>query len=85
MTFVLTEAKKKFLASEEAKWATEQLQQMVDDSDFNTPTKSFYIRTELQIMSFVEWNMLYLCEHPQIRVQDYLSNLRLKTRLRRSR
>lgn len=85
MTFRSSESRRVFLASAEAMWAKEQLQMLVEDSKYNTPDKPSYASPELEPLSFVDWNLIYLCEHPQIRVADYLSNVRLKTRLRVSR
>jgi len=82
MAFILSESKKRFLASDEAKWATEQLQLMVDDDQYITPSKSIYVRAEMHTLSYIEWNLMYLCEHPQTRVNDYLSNQRLRSKIR---
>ncbi len=80
MTFVASVTKLKFLASDEAAWAKEQLEVMVSDSRYNTPTKPFYIHDQPEDVSFAEQHLRYLSEHPQIKVQEYISNLRLKTR-----
>jgi hypothetical protein len=85
MTFIPTESRRKFLASDEALWAREQLQLLVDNTQYNTPEKASYAHPETQPLSFVEWNLMYLTEHPQIRVSDYISNVRLRTRLRVAR
>ena len=85
MTFKSTEARQKFWASDDAAWARAQLQLLVEDAGYNTPEKSSYAHPEVLPLSFVEWNLLYLCEHPQIRVSDYISNVRLRTRISVSR
>jgi hypothetical protein len=85
MTFKPSESRRKFWASDEAAWAKEQLEILVEDDSYNTPVKSSYGTPEVEPLSFVDWNLNYLCEHPQIRASDYISNVRLRTRLRVSR
>lgn len=85
MTFTSSEAKRRFLASDQATWAREQLQLMVEDSQYNTPSKPSYTYPDTGNISFIEWHIMYLCEHLQITPQDYLSNLRLKTKIRVAR
>jgi len=72
---------KKFLASEEATSLRAELEKMVTSPLFNT--KSTYSPASLDSdLLFVDKHMTYLSKHPTTNPQQYLSNLRLMTRLR---
>lgn len=60
------------------------LEAMTADLKFNT-VSSYSPNAELysdNLMPFVDKHMNYLVTHPAINPQEYLANLRLKTRLR---
>lgn len=70
----------KFLASDAAVLAREQLMKMMDDPEFNT--RSTYSPSSEERMLFVDKHMKYLGQHPNLNPQHYLSNLRLMTRIK---
>jgi len=70
----------KFLASDAAKIAREDLVKMMDDPCFNTT--SMYSPSSDDKMLFVDRHMKYLGQHPSLNPQHYLSNLRLMTRIK---
>jgi len=70
----------KFLASDTAKEARKELMKMMDDPGFNTT--STYSPSSVERMLFVDKHMKYLGQHPNLNPQQYLSNLRLMTRIR---
>ncbi|QQS19455.1 hypothetical protein IPL85_04195 [Candidatus Saccharibacteria bacterium] len=73
-----------FLQSEEGKIFCRKLQAMLEDEAFTT-TSSYNPNAEIypdHSMSFVDKHVAYLCAHPGITAEQYLSNLRLKTRIR---
>jgi hypothetical protein len=76
----LTLHQQAFMKSEAGVDAKEQLQLMVNNPLYNT-RETYSSGPELST-SFVDKHMLYLSEHPKLSVQHYLSNLRLKTKLR---
>ncbi len=80
MSFIASVTRQKFLASEDAAWAKEQLEEMTHDDAYNTPTRPFYIHGQVTSPSFTDQHLLYLSEHPNLKVVEYISNLRLKTR-----
>lgn len=69
-----------FFQSDEARKAAIQLRLMVNDPAYNT-RQTFSALTGGST-SFVDKHMWYLSEHLNINVQHYLSNLRLKTKIR---
>jgi hypothetical protein len=81
MSLTANEYKRQFLASEEAVTIKQQLRLMVDDPRYNT--QSFYTSMQDEDISFVEKHIAYLSEHPKIKTSEYLSNLRLRTKLRK--
>ena len=73
-----------FFESEEGIEIKETLQRMAADLAFNTESSysaNSTLHPDNQI-SFVEKHMTYLNIHPAINPREYLSNLRLMTRLR---
>jgi hypothetical protein len=73
-----------FLSSEEGIESRRALQHMVADATYNTdPTYSSNTKLHPNnLISFVDKHMDYLCSHPAIDPQHYLSNLRLISRLK---
>lgn len=74
-----------FYISEEGIKVAEELRLMVTDEAFMTGS-SFSANTEKygdNLIPFVDKHMAYLRDHPTINSRQYLSNLRLKTRLQR--
>jgi hypothetical protein len=76
----LTLRQKAFLESEDAATVKMQLKLMVSDPVYNT--RASYHSSILAGTSFVDKHMLYLSLHPAISIQHYLSNLRLKSKIR---
>lgn len=79
-------AKKKncFIDDIEATEIERRLRAMVEDTSFNTESgySSNGILYPDNIMPFVDKHMAYLRSHSGINPQQYLSNLRLMTRIR---
>jgi hypothetical protein len=76
--------KSNFFESEEGLEVAEKLRQMAEDMTFNTAS-TYSANSTLHPdnrISFVEKHMTYLNTHPMINPREYLSNLRLMTRLR---
>lgn len=73
-----------FFASEEGTWAKQVLSSMVEDPKYNT-NSIYSSNSDLypdQLMPFVDRHMDYLGSHPDVIPDQYISNLRLMTRLR---
>ncbi len=76
-----------FFTSEEGVVALQELEALADNKAYFTEA-SYSANTSLypdNAISFVDKHMLYLQSHPGINTQQYISNLRLMTRLRPSR
>lgn len=76
--------KKDFFSSEEGVTARNMLKEMVLDDAFNTKS-SFSVDTSNypdNLIPFVDKHMRYLRDHPNTNPQQYLSNLRLMTKIR---
>ena len=69
----------RFLKSEDATLVRDELDKMMTSPLFNT--KSTYSPASVGELSFVDKHMKYLSQHPTLNHQQYLSNLRLKTRI----
>jgi hypothetical protein len=69
-----------FLKSEAASMARVELKLMVGDPKYNT-RNSFSAKSPDEV-PFVEKHIQYLCDHPNLNPRHYLSNLKLKTKLR---
>lgn len=81
MAVTPTEYRRQFLASEEAVDVREQLEAMMRDPAYNT--QSFYTPLHPdENLSFVDKHLAYLSDHSKLKSQEYLSNLRLKTKTR---
>lgn len=76
--------KSNFFESEEGIEVKKSLQHMAEDLAFNT--KSTYSANSTlhpdNRITFVEKHMAYLNTHPAINPREYISNLRLMTRVR---
>ena len=73
-----------FLATSEGQAFREKLQAMLHDEAYST-TASYSPLAEANgdhSISFVDKHIAYLCAHPTATPEQYLSNLRLKTRIR---
>jgi len=73
-----------FLESEEGLEVACSLRRMMTDEAYNT-TSTYSPNSVLypdHLVSFVDKHLSYLIAHPAITSQEYLSNLRLMTRLR---
>ena len=76
----ITLSQQKFLDSDDAAVIREQLVTMMGDKTFNT--SATYAATRDDALPFDEKHMTYLSDHPKLNPQQYMQNLRLKTRLR---
>jgi hypothetical protein len=76
---------RKYLATQEQVLrVTRSLQALVDDSAYNTEP-SYIASTEIysdHMIPFVEKHMAYLMSHPKVNPEQYISNLRMMTKIR---
>lgn len=73
-----------FFSSEEGIMAFQVLKEMVGDNAYHTES-SYSANASLypdHSMPFVDKHMLYLRDHPSIDTRQYISNLRLMTKLK---
>lgn len=73
-----------FVKSDVGIEARKLLELMMTDDSYNTPT-TYSANTELypdNQMPFIDKHMNYLCSHPSVNPNVYLSNLRLMTKIR---
>lgn len=70
-----------FLQSEEAVLLREELEAMVKDPTYNTTAR--YTRTAASGSQFVENHMIYMANHLNINHQQYISNIKLMTKIRK--
>jgi hypothetical protein len=71
--------RKMFFESEEGTWLRDELVSMVKSSDYNT--RSTYTALSNDELLFVDKHMNYMSNFPNINRRQYLSNLKLKTKL----
>lgn len=79
--YAKTQRAQSFLKSEEGVAAYEALVAMVSDANYNTDSTFSPSETD-GILTFVDKHMDYLCSHPNVKSEHYLSNLRLIARIR---
>lgn len=76
---------RKFLATEEqVSRVKDTLQALVEDSGYNTEP-SYIANGEAypdHLIPFVEKHMAYLMSHPKVNPEQYISNLRMMTKIR---
>lgn len=72
-------AAQRFLDSDEAVTLREELLKMVDDPCFNT--NSTYTTDSSDRLLFVDKHMNYMSKYSNINPRQYLSNLKMKTRI----
>ena len=74
-----------FYKSEEGEQVATELRTMVSDSIYMT-TPTYSANTTLypgNVVTFVEKHMKFLSEHQEVNITQYMSNLRLMSRIRR--
>ncbi len=79
-----TKKRTNFFDSEEGLKAKQKLESLVTSIDYNT-SDSFSADADQYpdgVIPFVDQHMEYLRTHPQISIEHYLANLRLRTRSR---
>lgn len=69
-------SRREFLKSEEATSLREELQKMVDDPQYNTMVRYSENKSE-----FVQKHMEYMSKYPTMNHSQFVSNLRLMTKL----
>lgn len=84
MSFTSHNKRIKFYDSEEGLEIKRTLQLMDSDSTYNTVASysADAVRYLNNLMPFVDKHMEYLNVHPATNARQYISNLRLKTRIR---
>lgn len=75
----MTSKKRVFFASEEGEWLRSELIAMAKSAQYNT--KSTYTTISEDELLFVDKHMNYVSSYPNINAKQYLSNLKLKTKL----
>ena len=71
-----------FLTSDAGQAIYDELVSMVEDANYNT-TATFSPSAENGNLLFVDKHMNYLCAHLDVNANQYLSNLRLITKVRK--
>ena len=79
-----TATRKYLLTPEEVERVENELRKMLEDDNFNT-LSSYIASTEVYSdhkIPFVQKHMAYLRSHPKVNPDQYLSNLRMMTKIR---
>jgi hypothetical protein len=71
--------RKTFFESSEGIWLRSELIAMVASTDYNT--RSTYTALSNDALLFVDKHMNYMSNYPNLNHRQYLSNLKLKTKL----
>jgi len=59
------------------------LNKMELDETLNTKSSHLKVQAaQIKLLSFQEWHLTYLLEHPKINPQNYLTNLRVMIKVR---
>ena len=77
-----TQRAQAFLSSEAGQAIYDELLSMVDDENYNT-TSTFSPSAENGSLLFIDKHMNYLCGHLDVNANQYISNLRLITKVRK--
>lgn len=81
-SYAKTQRAQEFLKSEAGIQAYTELLRMLEDENYNT-VSSFSPSAEDGKLLFIDKHMSYLCSHLGVNASQYLSNLRLITKVRR--
>lgn len=79
--YAKTQRAQEFLKSDEGREVYEELMKMVEDSSYNT-VSTFSPSAEDGTLLFIDKHMSYICSHLGVNSAQYLSNLRLITKVR---
>jgi hypothetical protein len=71
---------KQFFVSEKGVLLRDELVKMTKSKQYNT--KSMYSTTDKTGRTFVDKHMIYMSQYPTLNHQQYISNLRVMTRIR---
>jgi hypothetical protein len=80
--YAKTQRAQEFLKSEEGQAVYAELCKMVEDDSYNT-VSTFSPSAEDGSLLFIDKHMTYLCTHLSVKSDQYLSNLRLITKVRK--
>lgn len=80
-SYAKTQRAQDFLKSEAGIAAYNELKRMIEDDSYNT-CSSFSPSAEDGKLLFIDKHMSYLCTHLGVNAEQYLSNLRLITKVR---
>lgn len=80
--YAKTQRAQEFLKSEEGQAVYAELCKMVDDEAYNT-VPTFSPSAEGGQLLFIDKHMGYLCSHLGVNADQYISNLRLITKVRK--
>ena len=73
--------KQQFLSSELSDEIKKRLELMEEDPNYHTGASVSPVNED--IITFADKHFTYICEHPAVKPLEYLSNLRLKTQVRK--
>ncbi len=79
--YAKTQRAQEFIKSEEGRAVYDELTKMVNDESYNT-VSTFSPSAENGNLLFIDKHMSYLCSHLGVNSSQYLSNLRLITKVR---
>lgn len=79
--YAKTQKAQEFIKSEAGQAVLVELLKMVEDSSYNT-VSTFSPSAEDGTLLFIDKHMNYLCTHLSVNANQYLSNLRLITKVR---
>lgn len=77
---IIATRSKEFLKSEEGLNVRDELRKMVKSKQYNT--KSIYSTLDENGISFVDRHLKYIIQYPNLNCAHYISNLKLKTKLK---
>ena len=81
-TYAKTQRAQEFLRSEAGRVVYDELVKMVEDENYNTAS-TFSPSAENGNLLFIDKHLSYLCAHLDVNCAQYLSNLRLITKVRK--
>lgn len=72
-----------FYTSDEGNDTKKLLESMIESNEYNTdPTYTVNVQYPDHYLPFIDKHMSFLANHPNVEIRDYLSSLRLMSRIR---
>lgn len=75
------EYQRNFISSQAAQDIRDQLTKMVSDTTYHTNSSYSSLDGDDGAVSFIDKHIVYLSTHPKAKPDEYMANLRLKTRV----